>query len=74
MVEKIIIEGDSGVMGDKKKINMDEYIVEKSEERIVMMESSDYVFSKRFSRKDYILVGVVAIISLLIIIAGAFIS
>lgn len=61
-------------MGDKKKINMDEYIVEKSEERIVMMESSDYVFSKRFSHKDYIVVGVVAIISLLIIIAGAFIS
>lgn len=44
------------------------------EQRISQMESDDYQFPQRFSKKDYIVVILVIIICLASIIAGAFLT
>lgn len=44
------------------------------EKRIQAMESKDYKFAQRFSKKDYIITAVVVIVCLVAIIAGAFIK
>lgn len=44
------------------------------ENRIKTMESKDYKFAQRFSKKDYIITGVVVAICLVAIILGAFIK
>lgn len=44
------------------------------ERRISAMESKDYVFPKRFSKKNYIFTVVIGFICLLGIIAGGFIK
>lgn len=43
------------------------------EEKIQLMESKDYEFPKRFSLKDYVVVGVVALVCLGMLVIGAFI-
>ena len=42
------------------------------EQRIVQMESNDYLFPKRFSKKDYMFVVLVVVVCLVLIILGAF--
>lgn len=44
------------------------------ENRISQMESSDYEFPRRFSRRDYIFTAAVAVICLAAVIGGAFIA
>lgn len=44
------------------------------ERRIVEMESKDYKFAQRFSKKDYIITAVVVVACLIAVIAGAFIK
>ncbi|MDF2674809.1 MAG: hypothetical protein K0R09_3077 [Clostridiales bacterium] len=41
------------------------------EKRISIMESGEYSFAKRFSRKDYIITAVVIILCMIILIIGA---
>ncbi len=48
---------------------LDEQILEKIEE----MEDPSYVFPKRFSRGDYIVVGISVVICIAALIAGSFI-
>lgn len=43
---------------------------EQTEARIAQMERPDYAFPERFSRKDYLLWGVVTGVSLLLVILG----
>lgn len=52
---------------------------EKSLEEKVMdaineMEAPDYVFPKRFTKADYIIVAICSVVSAAILIAGAYIS
>ena len=42
------------------------------EQRIVQMESNDYLFPKRFSKKDYMVVVLVVVVCLVLIILGDF--
>ena len=42
------------------------------EQRIVQMESNDYLFPKLFSKKDYMVVVLVVVVCLVLIILGAF--
>ena len=42
------------------------------EQRIVQMESNDYLFPKRFSKKDYMVVVLVVVVCLVLILLGAF--
>ena len=44
------------------------------EQRIVQMESNDYLFPKRFSKKDYMVVVLVVVVCLVLIILGAFLQ
>lgn len=45
---------------------------EEIERRIKKMESKDYEFPKRFSRRDYTVVTILVIICLIMIIWGAY--
>jgi lipopolysaccharide/colanic/teichoic acid biosynthesis glycosyltransferase len=42
------------------------------ENRIKVMESTDYSFAKRFSKIDYTITGLVVFICIVILIAGAY--
>ncbi len=42
------------------------------EKRIAEMEQADYQFPQRFSKRDYIITGIVILICLISVIAGAF--
>lgn len=44
------------------------------EQRIAQMESDDYQFPKRFSKKDYMVVVLVVIVCLVLIISGSFLE
>ena len=53
---------------------MEQKDVEKElEKRINIMESKDYEFSKRFSKKDYFITFIIILLCLLFVILGAFI-
>lgn len=57
------------------KTNEDELsqvLYDEIEQRIVQMESNDYLFPKRFSKKDYMVVVLVVVVCLVLIILGAF--
>lgn len=41
------------------------------EKRISIMESGDYSFAKRFSRRDYIITAVVTVLCIITLILGA---
>lgn len=56
-----------------KKSDMNEELETLIEHRIEEMESKDYEFPKRFSKRDYIVTAFVAVICLAAVIAGAFI-
>jgi len=45
---------------------------EELEGRIALMEKEDYVFPKRLSKKDYLLVAIVAFICAAALVAGGF--
>lgn len=45
---------------------------EEIEKRIDEMESKDYEFPKRFSKKDYMIVAILVIFCLIMIIWGAY--
>lgn len=44
---------------------------QETEARIARMEQPDYVFPRRFSRRDYLLWGVVTVSCLLLVVLGA---
>jgi len=58
------------VIGEASMKALEEEILKRIEE----MEQEDYEYPKRFNKRDYIIVGVVALVSLCIIILGGFIA
>ncbi|MBQ8175965.1 MAG: hypothetical protein IJ035_02895 [Oscillospiraceae bacterium] len=55
------------------KYDYEEKLNEEIENRICEMESDEYDFPERFGRRDYIALGIVAFVSLLMLIIGAYI-
>ena len=53
----------------EKEKTVDDFI----EEKIQEMESKDYVFPKRMTKGDYIFTAAVIVVSLAVVILGAFI-
>ena len=58
-------------MSEKK--DYEEKLNKEIESRICEMESDEYEFPERFGKRDYIVLGVVAVLSLAMIILGAYI-
>ena len=59
----------------KYKIKESEYEKQlnfKIEERLTSMESADYVFAKRFNKRDYFIVLVVVVLCLAFLILGIY--
>ncbi|MGN0587442.1 MAG: hypothetical protein ACI4JF_09160 [Oscillospiraceae bacterium] len=56
-----------------KNNNYEEKLNAEIEKRISEMEQSDYVFPKRFGKRDYIILAAVAAVCLVMIIVGAYI-
>ena len=52
----------------EKKLNM---IIE---ERLTKMESPDYKFAARFSRRDYLITAAVVLVCLAVVLLGAYIK
>jgi len=59
-------------MKDKKETDYEKQLNSKIEERVSRMESPGYRFAARFSRRDYLLTSIVAVICLAFLIAGAY--
>lgn len=55
------------------KDNYELHFMDEVEKRISEMENENYEFPKRFSKKDYIVTGIVILVCLVGVIAGAFI-
>ena len=55
------------------KSDYEEKLNKEIESRICEMESDEYEFPERFGKRDYIALGTVVIISLIMLIIGAFI-
>ena len=55
----------------REQTELERILNEETEARIAQMERPDYSFPERFSRKDYLLWGVVTGVSLLFVILGA---
>ena len=53
--------------------NVQKSLDEEIEQRICEMEKTDYEFPRRFSKKDYIITGIVVFVCLGLVIADAFI-
>lgn len=51
--------------------DLSQALYDEIEQRIVQMESEDYQFPQRFSKKDYIVVILVVMICLALILFGA---
>ena len=56
-----------------EKIDYEEKLNKEIESRICEMESIDYEFPERFGKRDYIILGIVVAVSLIMLIIGAFI-
>lgn len=56
------------------KDNYEAQFMAEVEKKIIEMESKSYEFPERFSKKDYIITGIVILICLVGVIGGAFIS
>lgn len=56
----------------KEQNNYDEKLDAEIEKRIAEMEDPNYVFPKRFGRKDYIAVGATVLFCLASVIIGAY--
>ena len=61
-------------MKENKESSSNQELNRKIEERIIMMESTEYVFAKRFRCRDYMIVIGVIVICIALLIAGAYIS
>lgn len=57
----------------KAKSDYEEKLNKEIESRICEMESDEYEFPERFGKRDYIALGTVALVSLIMLIVGAFI-
>ena len=55
----------------RERTELERILDEEIEARIAQMERPDYPFPERFSRKDYLLWGVVTGVSLLFVVLGA---
>lgn len=55
----------------RERSEFEQKLDEETEARIAQMEREDYRFPRRFSRRDYLLWGVVTGASLLLVIWGA---
>lgn len=55
------------------KLDYEKQLNNEIEKRLSIMEKSDYVFAKRFNRKDYIFTLIIIVICFVFLIAGAFI-
>lgn len=51
----------------------EESFMEEVEKKIIEMEKENYEFPQRFSKKDYIITGIVVVICLIGVVLGAFI-
>ena len=61
-----------GVQIMKERNNYDEKLDAEIEKRIAEMEEPNYVFPKRFGRRDYIAVGATVLFCLAAVIIGAY--
>jgi len=59
-------------MKQNRESDYEQRLNKKIEERLSRMESKDYVFAKRFNKRDYFIVFAVAIFCLIFLIIGAF--
>jgi len=59
-------------MDDRKESEYEKQLNTKIEDRVSRMESPDYNFAVRFSRRDYLFTGMIAVICLAFLIAGAY--
>ena len=59
-------------MKDKRESDYEKQLNTKIEDRLTSMESPGYKFAARFSRRDYLLTGMIAVICLAFLIAGAY--
>ena len=55
------------------RTDYEEKLNKEIESRICEMESDEYEFPERFGKRDYIALGVVAVLSLAMLILGAYI-
>lgn len=56
-----------------RNFDYEEKLNKEIESRICEMESDEYEFPERFGKRDYITLGTVVVISLIMLIIGAFI-
>ena len=59
-------------MEQSKESHYEKQLNAKIEDRLSKMENKDYVFAKRFSKIDYLIVLIVVIFCLLFLIIGAY--
>ncbi len=55
------------------KFDYEEKLNKEIESRICEMEGDEYEFPERFGKRDYIVLGVIAVLSLAMLILGAYI-
>ncbi|OPZ89088.1 MAG: hypothetical protein BWY74_02868 [Firmicutes bacterium ADurb.Bin419] len=58
-------------MKNNKESDYEKQLNSKIEERLSKIESSDYLFAKRFGRKDYLIALAVVLFCLIVLIYGA---
>lgn len=59
-------------MNEKNTIDYEKRLNSEIENRLNTMESSNYIFSERFSKRDYAVVLVIVVLCLIFLIIGAF--
>jgi len=76
MVKSMIVcenfYGQKGLFDLSQTTDFETKLNNEIEKRIEIMETPGHVFSKRFSKRDYIIVGIIVISCLALIIIGAF--
>lgn len=60
-------------MDRSKESQYEKQLNAKIEDRISKMENKEYVFAKRFSKIDYLIVLIVVILCLVFLVVGAYI-
>lgn len=59
-------------MDNTNKTDYEKRLDSEIEKRLNAMESPDYAFPTRFGKRDYIIVSIVVVFSLIVLIIGAF--
>lgn len=59
-------------MKGTQSMNNDNQLNEEITKRLNQMEEKDYLFAKRFTKRDYIVAGIVALVCFGMLILGAY--